>query len=181
MKSALLTQYQDTIVPALKDELKLSNVHEVPKIDKVVVNVGYGRHVKDKSYKEAVERTLTLITGQRPVHTKARKSISNFKIRDGNEIGCAVTLRGPAMYDFLYKLINLTLPRVRDFRGLSPKAFDGNGNYSIGFKENLAFPEVSAEAADVVHGLQVVVSTTATNDDAARALLKKCGFPFKDK
>ena len=181
MKSALYKQYKETVVPELKVELGYKNVMQVPKVDKVVLNVGYGRHTKDKPFIEAVERTLTLISGQKPLHNKAKKSISNFKIREGMPIGVSVTLRGKNMYEFLYKLINLTLPRVRDFRGLNPKSVGKDGNFTIGFKENLPFPEVSAEAQDMIHGLEVVVSTTANTRKEGMLLLEKIGFPFKKK
>ena len=160
-------------------EFAYKNVMQVPKIQKVVINVGYGRHAKDKAHIEMVEKTLELIAGQKCVRNEAAKSISNFKIREGQEVGSSVTLRGNEMYNFLYKLINLTLPRVRDFRGLNPKSFDGKGNYAIGFKEQLAFPEISGDAANAVHGLQIIVNTTADNDEEGYVLLEKFGFPFK--
>jgi large subunit ribosomal protein L5 len=181
MSNVLYEQYKKEIVPALKEELGKVNVMDVPKVDKVIINVGYGRHHKDKGYMENVANTLKAITGQNPVANKAKKSISNFKIREGMQIGSSVTLRGEKMYDFLYRMINITLPRVRDFRGISPKSFDGQGNYTLGFKENIAFPEVNVEGSDKIHGLQVVVSTTAQNDTDGRALLTKMGFPFKKK
>jgi len=177
----LYTQYKTTVAPKLKEEFGYKNVMQVPRIEKVVLNVGYGRRVKDKQFIEQVEKTLTQITGQKPVHNKATKSISNFKIREGMNIGVSVTLRGKAMYEFLNKLINITFPRVRDFRGINPKSFDKNGNYSIGFKENIAFPEIGADAVDNLHGLEVVVATTATNKEEGFALLKGLGFPFRDK
>ena len=179
MASILKEQYKKDVIPALKEELGIQNIMDVPKISKVIVNVGYGRHAKDKGYIENVGKTLELITGQKPVINKAKKSISNFKIREGMMIGSSVTLRGDKMYDFLYRLINITLPRVRDFRGISPKSFDGRGNYTLGFKENIAFPEISVEGSDKIHGLQVIVSTTAQKDVDGRALLTKLGFPFK--
>ena len=178
---ALLTQYKTEIVPALKEQFGYNNVMEVPAITKVVVNVGYGRHLKDKQYIENVEKTLQEITGQKPVHNKAVKSISNFKIREGMNIGASVTLRGKSMYEFLYKLINITFPRVRDFRGINPKAFDAQGNYSIGFKENIAFPEMGGDAVERIHGLEVVITTTAQNKQEGFELLKAFGFPFKGK
>ena len=181
MQSELYKIYKEKVIPALKEEGGYKNIMEVPRIDKVVINVGYGRHAKDKSYIESVERTLELIAGQKPLRNKAKKSISNFKIREGMDIGSSVTLRGSKMYDFLYKLINLTFPRVRDFRGLNPKSFDGRGNYTIGFKENLAFPEISGDAADKSHGLEVTVATTAKSNEQGYALLEKLGFPFKRK
>lgn len=179
MKSSLQTKYNNESIPSLKSEFGYKNVMQVPKISKVTINVGYGRHLKDKAYIETVENTLKRISGQQPVHNKARKSISNFKIREGMDVGCSVTLRGERMYDFLYKLINIALPRVRDFRGLPPKAFDRQGNYSFGLKEHIAFPEVGNDSADKIHGLQVVVSTTAATKKEGQALLKSLGFPFK--
>ncbi|PIR78478.1 MAG: 50S ribosomal protein L5 [Candidatus Magasanikbacteria bacterium CG10_big_fil_rev_8_21_14_0_10_36_16] len=181
MKPELYKIYKETVVPALKVELGLKNIMMVPKIEKVVLNIGYGRNTKDKAFIERLEKTLTLISGQKPVHNKAKKSISNFKIREGMEIGASVTLRGAKMYEFLYKLVNLTFPRVRDFRGLDPKSFDGKGNFTMGFKEQLAFPEISGESADNIHGLQIIVNTTAGNNVAGMALLSHMGFPFRKK
>lgn len=181
MKSVLSTQYTQTIAPKLKEELKLKNILQAPRLLKVVVNVGYGRQAKDQPFIEHVEKTLAAITGQKPVHHLAKKSISNFKIREGMKIGASVTLRGERMYDFVYKLIHLTLPRVRDFRGLNPKAFDGRGNYTVGFKENLAFPEVRAEAMDKIHGLEITLITTAKSREEGLSLLKALGFPFRQK
>ena len=181
MSTELHTMYKEKSIPALKEQFGYANVMQVPAIDKVVVNVGYGRHNKDKAYIENVHNTLRSITGQQPVSNLVSKSISNFKIREGANVGASVTLRGDAMYEFLYKLINLTLPRVRDFRGISPKAFDKAGNYTIGFKENIAFPEITADAIEKIHGLQVVISTTANNKEEGSALLKSLGFPFRDK
>ena len=181
MSTALQTQYKDTVVPKLKEQFGYKNVMQVPAIEKVVINVGFGRHTKDKQYIEGVEKTLQKITGQKPVLNKAKKSISNFKIREGQIIGASVKLRGQLMYDFLYKLIHLTLPRVRDFRGLNPKSFDGQGNFSIGFKENLAFPEMGVDAQDLIHGIEIVVSTTANTAEEGLALLTEIGFPFKKK
>jgi len=181
MKSELYKIYKKKVVPALKKERGYSNIMQVPRVEKVTLNVGYGRNAKDNALIERIEHTLSLITGQKPVRTKAKKSISNFKIREGVEIGACVTLRGEKMYDFLYKLVNLTFPRVRDFRGLNPKSFDGNGNYTIGLKENLAFPEITGDAANMAHGLEIVVTTNAKNDEDGLALLEKLGFPFKKK
>lgn len=181
MNSPLYKMYKEVVVPALKADGGYKNVMQVPKIKKVVLNVGYGRHAKDKQYIERVERTLTLVTGQKPIRNKAAKSISNFKIRQGMEIGSSVTLRGDRMYNFLYRLINLTFPRVRDFRGLSSKSFDKQGNYALGLKEQLAFPEISGDAADNIHGLQIIVTTSAKSQKEGLALLEKIGFPFKQK
>lgn len=175
---SLYQQYKKTHVPALKKELGLKNVMEVPRITKVVINAGIGRFIKDAGFIEAVEKTLGRITGQKPMRTKAKKSISNFKIREGQEIGVMVTLRGKQMYAFLEKLVRVTFPRVRDFRGISDKAFDSQGNYTIGFKENVAFPEVTMEDVNKTHGLQIIINTTAKNRVAGRALLAALGFPF---
>ncbi len=181
MVPQLLTTYKETVVPALKKTFGYKNVMQVPKVNKVTINVGYGRMVKDTAMIERIEETLELITGQKPVHQKAKKSISNFKTRQGMNIAASVTLRGPAMYEFLFRLIHLTLPRIRDFRGLNPKSFDGQGNYTIGFKEQIAFPEVQGDAADKIHGLEVVITTSAKNRDEGFALLSGLGFPFRDK
>lgn len=181
MEPKLYTTYKQTVVPALMEEFKYKNIMQVPAIEKIIINVGYGKHLKDKAYIENVEATLTAISGQKPMHNKAKKSISNFKIREGMNIGASVTLRGKAMYEFLEKLINITFPRVRDFRGINPKSFDRQGNYTIGIKENTAFPEISADAIDKIHGLEIVVATSATAQDEGRALLKGLGFPFRDK
>lgn len=179
MNTPLQTMYTDTVVPALKEEFGYKSVMEVPKIEKVTINVGYGRHHKDKAFIDTVEQTLRKISGQAPTHNLAKKSISNFKIREGVAVGASVTLRGEAMYSFLYKLIHLALPRVRDFRGINPKSFDAQGNYSLGIKDSSAFPEITGEAADKTHGLEIVVTTTATNREEGRALLTHLGFPFK--
>lgn len=181
MESALYTHYKQQVVPALKAELGYRNIMQVPRIEKVVLNVGYGRIAKESAQIEKIERTLRLISGQKPVHNKAKKSIANFKMREGMPVGASVTLRGAHMYDFLYKLIHLTLPRVRDFRGISPKSFDGRGNYTLGFKEQLAFSEIGAEGVELIHGLEITVATTAETDAAALALLQKLGFPFREK
>lgn len=170
--------YKKEIVPAVQKELGLKNVMQVPKITKVVINAGIGRFVKEANFIDNVEKTLAKITGQKPVRTKAKKAISNFKIRQGQEIGVVVTLRGPRMYHFLEKLLRVTFPRVRDFHGISDKAFDRQGNFTIGFKENIAFPEVKLEEIEKIHGLQVVINTTAKDKVAGRALLTHLGFPF---
>lgn len=179
--SVLATQYKEQVVPALKEQFGYKNIMQVPSVEKVTINVGYGKKHKDKAYIETVEETLRAISGQKPVHNKAVKSISNFKIREGMDIGCSVTLRGEAMYEFLFKLIHTALPRVRDFRGISPKSFDRQGNYSLGIKESIAFPEITADSIDKIHPLQIVVTTSATNREEGRALLEKLGFPFRDK
>jgi len=178
MKVNLYEKYKKEVVPALQKELGYKNVMQVPKIKKVIINAGIGRFVKEPRYIDNVENTLTKITGQKPMRTKAKKSISNFKIREGMEIGVAVTLRGARMYQFLDKLVAITLPRVRDFRGLSDKSFDKNGNYTIGFKENLAFPEIKAEELEKIHGLQIIINTNVKNKAEGKALLIHMGFPF---
>lgn len=179
MATPLSTLYKNTVVPALKEQFGYKSVMQAPKIEKVTINVGYGRHHKDKAFIENVEHTLKLITGQQPMRNLAKKSISNFKIREGVDIGASVTLRGDAMDQFLFKLIHLTLPRVRDFQGISPKSFDKQGNYTLGFRDTSAFPEITGAAADKTHGLEVVITTTATNKEEGFALLKGLGFPFK--
>jgi len=171
--------YKTDVVPKLKEEFGLKNIHSVPSVKNITLNVGLGPGIKDGKFLETAENTLTRITGQKPVKTKARKSISGFKIREGNVVGLKVTLRGKSMWDFLEKLIKVSLPRVRDFRGLSPKAFDGRGNYSIGLKEHIAFPEISSDEIELIHGLQVTISTSAENDDQAKSLLKHLGLPLK--
>ena len=177
--SQLYTQFKENIAPTLMGEFSYKNIHEVPAIKKITINVGYGRHSKDKSFIDNVEKTLTKITGQKPVHNEAKKAISNFKIRKGMDIGMSVTLRGENMFEFLYRLINLAIPRIRDFRGLSTNGFDRQGNYTFGIKENVAFPEIVAESLDKIHGLQIVITTSATNKKEGMALLEKIGMPFK--
>lgn len=181
MSSVLKKQFTKEILPALMTDLGYTNIHQVPQVTKIVVNIGYGRHVKDKNFIEKAEKILATITGQKPVHNKAKKSISNFKTRKGMNIGVSVTLRGDVMYNFLYKLIHLTLPRVRDFRGVSTKAFDIHGNYTLGLKEHIAFPEIVLEAGDVMHGMEITIVTTAKNKAEGQLLLEKIGMPFKKK
>jgi large subunit ribosomal protein L5 len=180
MPKDLKTIFKEEIAPKLKEELKLKNVNAVPKITKVTLNVGLGTYLQKngKDYSHVVEN-ITKISGQKPVLTKARKSISNFKIREGQIIGIKVTLRGKRMYDFLNKLINITLPRVRDFRGISAKAFDKRGTYSLGLKEHIVFPEINPDDVLHLHGVEIIISTTAKNDKDALSLLKAYNFPFK--
>lgn len=175
----LKDKYQKEIIPALKEKFSYSNVFLVPKIEKVIINVGFGRHNKEKDYIVNVEKTLTRISGQKPVFTKAKKSISSFKIREGMLIGAMVTLRGNRMYDFLDKLVNISFPRVRDFRGISEKSVDKQGNLSIGFKENIAFPEVKVEDINNIHGLEVLIHSSTVNRAEGLELFKLMGFPFK--
>lgn len=175
----LAEQYKKEIVPKLTEQFGYSNVMAVPRVKKVTINVGVGRHTKDKAYIDGVVDTLRRITGQQPVLTKARKSIASFKLREGSIVGVTVTLRGERMYDFLQKLVHITFPRVRDFRGISAGSFDKTGNYSVGMKDTIAFPEVRAEDIEKVHGLEVAVTTTATTAAEGEALLRLMGFPFK--
>lgn len=175
----LQEKFTKEIAPRLQKELGLKNVMAIPRVSHMVLNVGLSKGLKDAKFLETVEQTLVRITGQRPVKTKSRKSIATFHIREGMVIGMKVTLRGRRMWDFLEKLIMVSLPRVRDFRGLSPKAFDANGNYSLGFQEHIAFPEIRSDEIEVLHGLQVTMATTAKNSIQGLALLKALGFPMK--
>ncbi|PKL36313.1 50S ribosomal protein L5 [Candidatus Peregrinibacteria bacterium HGW-Peregrinibacteria-1] len=176
----LKTRFEKEIIPALKKELKLKNNMQVPKVKMVKLNVGIGTYLKShgKDFQPIVD-SITAITGQKPVVNKARMSVSNFKLREGEPVGISVTLRGAKMYHFLNKLVNIVFPRVRDFRGISPKSFDGAGNYTIGFKEHTVFPEISPDEAMKTHGLQIIITTTAQDDEQGRALLTSMGFPFK--
>ena len=172
-------KYKKEIVPVLKEEFGYKNSLEVPQIIKVVLNVGFGKHTKEKAYIENVVKSLTKISGQKPVLTKARKSISSFKIREGMVIGSSVILRGKRMYDFIEKLINVSFPRIRDFRGISIKSMDRQGNLTIGFKEHLAFPEIQPDEVDNVFGLEVCLSTSAKTKEEGERLFTLMGFPFK--
>ena len=176
--SRLKKQYTEKIVPELKKQLGLENDLQVPALKKIVLNMGIGEAVTDSKYIKLAVEELTLIAGQRAVATTARKSVAGFKIRQGQKIGAMVTLRGDRMYEFLDRLINIALPRVRDFHGLSRKAFDGNGNYSFGIKEQIIFPEVAVSSVDNIRGLNISVVTNTSNDEHAAALLKSFDFPF---
>ena len=171
--------YNSKAVPELMKEFEYKNVMQTPRLEKVVLAVGISSKHKDTNLQSAVENTLLKISGQKPVPRKAKKSISSFKIREGNIVGMSVTLRKDRMYDFVDKLVNVTLPRVRDFRGISLKSFDGNGNYTIGFRDQVAFSELTPADTDKLHGLEVVVVTTAKTDKEAKRLLELLGFPFK--
>lgn len=171
--------YSEKVVPAMIKEFGYKNIMQVPSLDKVVLNVGMGAASSNAKMLDAAVNELAVITGQKPVVTKAKKSIAGFKLREGVSIGCMVTLRGNRMFDFLDRLFHAALPRIRDFRGFSPKAFDGRGNYSLGIKEQLIFPEVKYEEVFSVHGMNIVIVTTASTDDEGRSLLKNLGFPFK--
>ena len=176
----LKLRYREEIAPALREEFSFANVNQVPGLTKIVVNMGVGDAARDSKLIEGAIRDLTQITGQTPQVTKARKSIAQFKLREGMPIGAHVTLRGDRMWEFLDRLLSLALPRIRDFRGLSPKQFDGNGNYTFGLTEQSMFHEIDQDKTDRVRGMDITVVTTATNDDEGRSLLRRLGFPFKE-
>jgi len=176
----LKARYREEILPALRTEFDIANVMQVPGLTKIVVNMGVGEAARDSKLIEGAIRDLTAITGQKPAVTKARKSIAQFKLREGMPIGAHVTLRGDRMWEFLDRLLSLALPRIRDFRGLSPQQFDGNGNYTFGLTEQVMFHEVDQDKVDRQRGMDITVVTTATNDEQGRALLKQLGFPFKE-
>lgn len=179
--SELKKHYTKDIVSALKASLGKKNIHAVPRMEKVTLNVGLGAGIKDSQFQETVMSTLRRISGQKPVLTKARKSIASFKIRQGMPIGVKVTLRGPRMYDFVEKLVAVTFPRVRDFRGIERTSVDQGGNFNYGFKEHMAFPEISTDEVDRIHGLQVTITTSAKTHEEGMALFEALGFPFKAK
>ena len=172
--------YNSTVVPELMKQFNYKSVMEVPRIEKITLNMGVGEAVADKKVLEHAVSDMTKIAGQKPVVTKSRKSIAGFKIRDGYPIGCMVTLRGPRMFEFLDRLVTVALPRVRDFRGISGKGFDGRGNYNMGVKEQIIFPEIEYDKIDALRGMNISVTTTAKTDDEARALLGAFKFPFKN-
>ncbi|GGL74659.1 50S ribosomal protein L5 [Streptomyces fumigatiscleroticus] len=176
----LKTKYREEIAGKLRDEFKYENVMQVPGLVKIVVNMGVGDAARDSKLIEGAVRDLTTITGQKPAVTKARKSIAQFKLREGQPIGAHVTLRGDRMWEFLDRTLSLALPRIRDFRGLSPKQFDGRGNYTFGLTEQVMFHEIDQDKIDRVRGMDITVVTTATNDEEGRALLRHLGFPFKE-
>ncbi len=179
MANWLKEHYTKEIAPALQQSLGIRNVMQVPRIKKVVVNIGLGEALDNPKAIEAAVADLTAITGQKPVVTKARKSIANFKLREGRVIGAKVTLRGERMWNFLDRLMNVALPRTRDFRGISPNSFDGRGNYTLGLREQLVFPEIDYDKIDKIRGMEVTIVTSANTDDAARQLLTMLGMPFK--
>jgi large subunit ribosomal protein L5 len=174
----LQEHYSKTVRPALMKEFGYSNAMEVPRLDKIVINMGVGEAVQDGKKVDAAVKELTLIAGQKPVVTRAKKSIATFKLRENMPIGCKVTLRRSRMYEFLDRLVNIALPRVRDFRGVSPKSFDGRGNYALGLKEQLVFPEVDYDQVDAVRGMDIIIVTTAKTDAEAKALLRGFDMPF---
>jgi large subunit ribosomal protein L5 len=177
----LKKKYLETIRPELQSEFEFANVMQVPGLVKVVVNMGVGDAARDSKVIDGAVRDLATITGQKPQVTRARKSIAQFKLREGMPIGAHTTLRGDRMWEFLDRLVSVALPRIRDFRGLSPKQFDGHGNYTFGLTEQVVFPEIDQDSIDRTRGMDVTVVTTAANDDQGRALLRKLGFPFKEK
>jgi large subunit ribosomal protein L5 len=171
--------YQEKVVPELRQRFSYKSVMEVPRITKITLNMGVGEAVADKKVIDHALDDLTRIAGQKPVATKARKSIANFKVRDGWPVGCKVTLRRERMYEFLDRLINIAIPRIRDFRGFSPRAFDGSGNYSLGVKEQIIFPEIEYDKIDALRGMDICITTTAKTDEEAKALLAAFSFPFR--
>ena len=176
----LREQYEKEVVPAMMKKFNYTSVMEVPKLDKIVINIGLGDTKENPKSLENAMNDLTQITGQRPMITKAKKSIAAFKLREGANVGCKVTLRSDKMYDFAYKLFNVALPRVRDFRGVSENSFDGRGNYSMGIKEQLIFPEIEYDKVDKLRGMDIIFVTTANSDEEAKELLKLMGMPFKN-
>ena len=175
----LKTQYQQEVAPALMKKFEYKSVMQVPKIDKIVVNVGCGEARENAKVLDAVVSDLTTITGQKAIITKAKKSVANFKVREGMPVGAKVTLRGEKMWEFLDRLFNVALPRVRDFRGINPNAFDGRGNYALGIKEQLIFPEIEYDKIDKIRGMDIIICTTANTDEEARELLSLIGAPFE--
>jgi len=179
--SRLKDRYKNEVVPALMEEFKYENIMQVPKLEKIVLNMGVGAAVQDPKLLDAAVRELAQITGQRPVVTKARKSIAAFRIRTGMRIGAKVTLRGKRMYEFFDRLVNVALPRVRDFGGVNPNSFDGRGNFAMGIREQLIFPEISYDQVDRVRGMDIIITTTAKTDEEARSLLRHLGMPFRER
>ena len=179
--SRLQTYYKETVVPELQKQFNYKNVMEVPKVTKITLNMGVGEAVGDKKVMERAVGDMTAIAGQKPIVNLARKSVASFKIRDGWPVGCKVTLRRERMYEFMDRLVNVSIPRIRDFRGLNRKSFDGRGNFSMGVKEQIMFPEIDYDKIDTIRGMDITITTTAKTDDEARALLKAFNFPFRDK
>jgi large subunit ribosomal protein L5 len=181
MMTRLQTYYRETVIPQLMKELGIDNVMAVPKISKITLNMGVGEATTDKKVMDRAVKDLAQITGQQPIVTLARKSVASFKIRDGWPIGCKVTLRRGQMYEFLDRLVHVAIPRVRDFRGLNRKSFDGRGNYSMGMKEQIVFPEIDFDQVDAIRGMDITITTTAKDNVEGMALLKAFSFPFKEK
>lgn len=180
MTTKLQEQYNTIIVPKLKEQFGYTNIHQIPKVSKVTINRGLGEASQNAKALESSRKELAVITGQKPVVTRAKKAIAGFKIRQGMPVGVMVTLRSDKMYSFLERLINLALPRIRDFRGISPKSFDGHGNYSLGIKEQLIFPEIDYDSIDQIRGMDISIITTANTDEEGRALLAAMGMPFRN-
>jgi large subunit ribosomal protein L5 len=180
MTPRLKEKYRKDIIPAMMKEFSYNNIMQAPKIQKVVLNVGLGEAITNIKLLDAAQKELAMITGQKALVTKAKKSIATFKLRQGMPIGCKVTLRGDVMYEFLDRLISAALPRIRDFRGVSGKSFDGRGNYSLGIKEQIIFPEIDYDKVDMVHGLDVIICTSAKTDKESKALLRYLGVPFRN-
>ncbi|MEW6107983.1 MAG: 50S ribosomal protein L5 [Nitrospirota bacterium] len=180
MTPRLKDKYIKEIVPAMMKEFSYKNIMQVPKVEKVVLNVGLGEAIQNIKLLDAAQKELAIITGQKAVVTKAKKSIATFKLRKGMPIGCKVTLRGNIMYEFLDRLISISLPRIRDFRGISGKSFDGRGNYSLGIREQFIFPEIDYDKVEMVHGLDIVICTSAKTDKESKALLRYMGIPFRN-
>ncbi len=180
MSQRLKDIYQEKIVPKLTEQFTYTNVHQVPKVAKITINRGLGEASQNAKALEASINEIATITGQKPVVTRAKKAIAGFKIREGMPVGVMVTLRGDRMFTFLDRLINLSLPRIRDFRGISPKSFDGRGNYTLGLREQLIFPEIEYDSIDQIRGMDISIITTANSDEEGRALLKELGMPFRD-
>jgi large subunit ribosomal protein L5 len=179
MAARLKQIYSEKLVPELKEKLGLKNTMQVPRILKITVNMGVGEAVADKKVMDAATADMTKITGQKPAVTKAKKSVATFKVRDGQAIGCKVTLRGDRMYEFLDRLVSIAIPRIRDFRGISTRSFDGRGNYSLGVKEQIIFPEIQYDQIDQIRGMDITISTSARDDKHGRALLEAFNFPFR--
>lgn len=179
MMAKLHNFYKDTVVQELKDKFEYQSVMQVPRITKITLNMGLGEALADKKILEHAVNDMTAISGQKPIITKARKSVAGFKIRDGYPIGCKVTLRGERMWEFLERFISIAVPRIRDFRGLNPKSFDGHGNYSVGIKEQIIFPEIDYDKVDKVRGMDITITTTANTNEEGRALLSAFNFPLK--
>jgi len=179
MPARLKQIYNDKLVPELKAKLGLKNTMQVPRILKITINMGVGEAVADKKVMDAATADMTKITGQKPAVTKAKKSVATFKVRDGQAIGCKVTLRGDRMYEFLDRLVSIAIPRIRDFRGISTRSFDGRGNYSLGVKEQIIFPEIQYDQIDQIRGMDITISTSAHDDKHGRALLEAFNFPFR--
>lgn len=179
MTSRLKEKYNNEVVPALVEKFNYNNVMEVPKLEKIIINMGIGEAKDNPKTLEAAVEEMTIISGQKPVITKAKKSVANFKVREGMSVGCKVTLRGKRMNEFFDKLVNIALPRVRDFRGISATSFDGRGNYALGIKEQLIFPEIDYDKIDKIKGMDIVIVTSANSDEEAREFLTLMGMPFK--